>query len=74
MQYLKTKNIDILTNILFVFFLAIEKISQDIDSVDVLIADGRLIPKVLQHVQKVKWIHLIWAGKSLCPVKLFCKI
>ena len=53
------------------FFLAIEKISQDIDSVDVLIADGRLIPKVLQHVQKVKWIHLIWAGMFCSVIKSF---
>lgn len=47
----------------YLFSPAIEKISQDIDNVDVLIADGKLMSKVLHHVQKVKWIYLIWAGK-----------
>lgn len=49
-------------NIYYISTPAIEKIIQDIDSVDVLIADGRYLPKIFQHLQKVKWIHITWAG------------
>ncbi|XP_066932068.1 glyoxylate/hydroxypyruvate reductase A-like isoform X1 [Clytia hemisphaerica] len=41
---------------------ALEKMKNDVESMDIVIADGRLMPKILHKVNKVKWIHLIWAG------------